>query len=257
MIGVRRPGCGLDLAGEAIGWRQVPMICMYHAVADEPEDPNGLCVTPARFAEQMAWLAGRGLRGVGVGTLLAALRAGKAAGLVGISFDDGYRSVLAAALPVLQCHGFGATAFVLSDPASGTNSWDAGPQWPLLTPGEIGELARGGVEIGSHGARHVRLPGLGPAVLAAELKGSRHALVSIAGTDVVGFAYPWGDMDPVARRAVAAAGYGYACAVATPRRALGMMALPRIYIGEQDGPMRLALKRRLFRLNSIVKGKGR
>lgn len=255
MIGLRRPGSAPALVGEAIGWRQVPMICMYHAVAEEADDPNGLCVTPARFAEQMAWMAGRGLRGVGVGTLLAALRAGKAAGLVGITFDDGYRSVLTAALPVLQGHRFGATAFVLSDPVGETNSWDPGPQWPLLTPGEIGELARGGVEIGSHGARHVRLPGLGPAGLAGELKGSRATLASLAGADVTGFAYPWGDMDPLTRRAVAAAGYGYACAVATPRRALGMMALPRIYVGEQDGAARLALKRRLYRLNSIVKGK--
>ncbi len=34
--------------------RDVPMILMYHGIAEVDEDPNQLCVTPARFAEQMS-----------------------------------------------------------------------------------------------------------------------------------------------------------------------------------------------------------
>ncbi len=62
-------------------------------------------MTPSRFAEQMAWLQRRGLRGVGIGTLIDAMRAGRQRGLVGITFDDGYVSVLEAALPELRRHG--------------------------------------------------------------------------------------------------------------------------------------------------------
>ena len=72
----------------------MPMILMYHGVADVTEDPNQLCVTPGRFAEQMATLHRLGLRGVSVGTLVAAMRCGRQRGLVGITFDDGYLSVL-------------------------------------------------------------------------------------------------------------------------------------------------------------------
>ena len=36
--------------------RDAPMILMYHGIADVPEDPNQLCVSPARFAEQLTWL---------------------------------------------------------------------------------------------------------------------------------------------------------------------------------------------------------
>ena len=57
--------------------RETPMIYMYHGVADVDEDPNQLCVSPARFAEQMAWLARRGLRGVGIAELVDAMRAGR------------------------------------------------------------------------------------------------------------------------------------------------------------------------------------
>src|ERR1700722_8747726 len=89
----------------------VPMVLMYHGVADEAEDPHHLCVAPSRFAEQLAWLKRRGLRGVSIGTLVDAMRAGRPRGLVGITFDDGYVSVLEAALPELRRHGFTPTPF--------------------------------------------------------------------------------------------------------------------------------------------------
>ena len=95
------------------------MILMYHGVAEVTEDPNHLCVTPSRFAEQMAWLKRLGLRGVGIGTLVDAMRAGRQRGLVGITFDDGYVNVLEAALPELLRHGFTASMFIISDRLGG------------------------------------------------------------------------------------------------------------------------------------------
>ena len=50
-------------------------------------------------------------------------------------------------------------------------------------------------------------------------------------------------MDAAARRAVRDAGYDYACAVQTPLADLGLMALPRIYVGQRDGAVRMAAKR--------------
>ena len=48
---------------DGLGLSQVPLILMYHRVAEVAENP--LCVTPRRFAEQMIWLKRHGLRGVG------------------------------------------------------------------------------------------------------------------------------------------------------------------------------------------------
>ena len=156
--------------------RDAPMIFMYHAVADAAEDPNQLAVSPARFAEQMAWLARSGLRGVSVAELVAAMAAGQARGLVGLTFDDGYTSVLDTALPVLDRHGFGATAFIISDRIGGTNEWDEGPVWPLLDAGGVRELAAAGVEIGSHSATHPHLAGVAARRQAAEVTASRGRL---------------------------------------------------------------------------------
>ena len=243
------------MTGDRVGLSNVPMVLMYHGIADVAEDPNLLCVTPARFAEQMAWLHGRGLRGVGVGTLVEAMRAGRQRGLVGITFDDGYLSVLDAALPVLLRHGFTASMFIISDRIGGSNDWDEGPQWPLLSADQVRELAAAGMEIGSHSATHPRLAGVDAGLLAAEVKDSRARLAELVGNPIHGFAYPYGSMDAAARGAVRDAGYGYACAVQTPTAELGLMALPRIYVGQQDSAGRMAAKRLLYRGYIAVKGR--
>ena len=235
--------------------RETPMILMYHGIADVDEDPNQLCVSPARFAEQMAWLARRGLRGVGIAALVDAMRAGRQRGLVGLTFDDGYTNVLETALPVLRRHGFGATAYIISDRLGGTNEWDEGPTWQLMTGDQVRELAAAGIEIGSHAATHMRLAGASPAQLTAEISDSRASLGALLGTEIRGFAYPYGSMDEAARYAVGAAGYQYACAVETPLAHLGPLALPRTYIGQRDSAARMTVKRRLHKGYIAIKGR--
>ena len=117
------------------------------------------------------------------------------------------------------------------------------------------ELAAAGMEIGSHSATHVRLAGLDAGQLEAEVSGSRASLGELIGAPVRGFAYPYGSMDAAARRAVRDAGYDYACAVETPMADLGLMALPRIYVGQHDGAARLTAKRFLYRGYIAVKGR--
>jgi peptidoglycan/xylan/chitin deacetylase (PgdA/CDA1 family) len=230
---------------------------MYHSVSDVADDPNLLCVPPGLFAEQMNWLARRGLQGVSVGTLLTAMRSGNHRRMVGITFDDGYVSVLEAALPELQRHGFGATAFIISDRLGSTNDWDEGPAWPLMQADEVRQLAAAGIEIGSHSATHMRLAGADPDRLSAEVQATRVSLGALTGTEIRGFAYPYGSMDAAAQRAVQAAGYEYACAVETSAAGIGMMAIPRVYVGRQDGASRLAVKRLLYKGHIALKGRGR
>lgn len=235
--------------------RRVPMILMYHGVAEVDEDPNLLSVTPVRFAEQMTWLKRHGLRGVGIGTLIDAIRAGRQQRLVGITFDDGYVGVLESALPVLLDHGFTASMFIISGRLGGSNEWDEGPRWPLMSADQVREVAAAGMEIGSHGATHLRLAGIDADRLDAEVSGSKASLRKLIGAPVRGFAYPYGSMDAAARSAVYRAGYEYACAVNTPAGELGLMALPRIYVGQRDSARRMAAKRLLFRSYIAVRGR--
>jgi peptidoglycan/xylan/chitin deacetylase (PgdA/CDA1 family) len=233
---------------------RVPLILMYHGVGPVSEDPYHLCVTSERFSEQMGWLAERGLRGVSIAALVAAMRAGQERALVGISFDDGYASVLENAVPELLRRDFTATMFIVSGLLGGTNEWDREPVWPLMSAQQVVDVAAAGMEIGSHSVTHTHLPALGAQRLRAEISESRSRLSELLSRPIRGFAYPYGDMDSSARHAVQDAGYDYACSVVTPVADLGIMALPRIIFGQRDRSAGMAAKRILFRGHIAAKG---
>jgi peptidoglycan/xylan/chitin deacetylase (PgdA/CDA1 family) len=233
-----------DLSRISLG--RVPMVLMYHCIADSPDDPYGVCVTPARFAEQMAWLADQGLHGVSMSELVDAMRAGCGRGLVGLTFDDGYVGLLENALPVLQRHDFTATMYIISGLLGGTNQWDEGPVRPLVSADDVLQLAAAGMEIGSHTASHVRLSGAAAERLKTEVSDSRSQLSELIGHPVRSFAYPWGAMDATARQAVRDAGFDHACAVETPMADLGLMALPRIMFRQPDDGRRMRAKKLFF-----------
>jgi peptidoglycan/xylan/chitin deacetylase (PgdA/CDA1 family) len=219
-----------------------PMALMYHSVAPYEQDPYGITVSPARFERQMGWLRRRGLRGVSMSTLLDAWRAGRSRGLVGLTFDDGYADFLEYAVPVLAQYGFGATTFPVAGLLGGNNDWDPdGPRKPLMTEAQVRKVAEAGFEIGSHGMRHVSLPGTPAAAVAAEAAESMAILRAVSGQDVAGFCYPFGHVDAPAVDAVRAAGYAYGCGMGlTPET--GVFAIPRTFVDDHDNCVHLIAK---------------
>jgi len=221
-----------------------PLVLMYHSVAPYEQDPYRVTVRPARFEQQLRWLHRRGLRGTSMRELLAARREGTDRGLVGLTFDDGYADFCEYVLPALARFGFTATVFVIADLLGGANSWDeAGPRKALMTAEEIHYAAASGMEVGSHGRRHVSLTSTEGRsdVLTAEVSGSRAILQEVSGQEVAGFCYPYGQLDGLAVNAVRAAGYHYGCAI-WRSQLTGLHALPRTYIGDRDGSLRLLAK---------------
>ncbi|MFI6596001.1 polysaccharide deacetylase family protein [Nonomuraea sp. NPDC050536] len=216
-------------------------VLMYHSVGDVADDPYQITVSPRRLAVQLAWLARRGLRGVSVRELREAQAARRARGLVGLTFDDGYADFVVHALPALMGHGFTATVFVVADRVGMTNAWDPeGPRKALMTAAELRWIAGQGMEVGSHTMTHLSLAGAPTDQVDLELKASRVALEELLDREVTGFAYPYGHLDARAMELVRGAGYGYACAISPPRA--DAYAMPRTYVGEKDGPLRLRAK---------------
>lgn len=219
-----------------------PPILMYHAVAALPRDPDRISVSPACFREQIGWLARAGYRGVSVGELVRAHARSSARGLVGLTFDDGYRSVLEHAAPVLRQVGFTATVFPVVERLGWHNAWDPqGPHLATLTVEELRALREHGVEIGSHTLTHPMLTRARPDHQAREIAQSRLRLAELLGQAPAGLSYPFGDVDAAVARLARTAGYAYACAVDT-HRGWHRHALPRIRVAEVDGPWRLRLR---------------
>ena len=90
------------------------MILAYHRIAEDPTDAELLCVTPARFEMQLQILS-QLLSPIDLPSLLRRIELGKScAGMVAITFDDGYRDVLFNAVPLLRKYGIRATCFITS-----------------------------------------------------------------------------------------------------------------------------------------------
>lgn len=218
---------------------------MYHSVDDPSHDPYRITVSPERLDRQLRWLGRRGLRGVAMAELLRAERAGRSAGLVGLTFDDGYADFLGEAVPLLRRHGCTATVFAVAGRLGGTNDWDPlGPRKPLLTAAGLREAAAAGMEIGSHGLLHRSLTRLGADLAWSELQESRRLLAEVTGHPPAGFCYPYGDVDAATAALARQAGYAYACAI-DPGPLTGPHALPRAHVDQRDTGWRLHLKRLL------------
>jgi peptidoglycan/xylan/chitin deacetylase (PgdA/CDA1 family) len=213
---------------------------MYHSVLPRRPDLGQWTVSLERFEQQMRWLARRGRRGVTMAELIAADPAARKH-LVGLTFDDGYADFAEYVLPVLRRHGFGATAFIVAGRIGGDTTWLKSDRQRLLTAEHVRQVAAAGIEVGSHGMSHESLVTTSDADLATEVSASRETLRRVSGQDVPGIAYPYGHHDSRVVSAARAAGYGYACAVGYSEHT-GIMALPRIYIGDRDSPARLWAK---------------
>jgi peptidoglycan/xylan/chitin deacetylase (PgdA/CDA1 family) len=213
---------------------------MYHSVDQYEEDPHLITVTPERFERQLRWFRNRGMRGVSMQELLDAHAKGCTRGMVGLTFDDGYADFATRVVPALMRFGFTATVFMVAGHVGGYNSWDSGPPKPLMTENQLRAVADFGMEVGSHGVRHLSLPEASCQQVQDELKHSRFILEDIVQRDVKGFAYPYGNAGPRDIAEVKVAGYEYACHIrpAEPSR----HALARTYVGERDRGLRLRAK---------------
>ncbi|WP_245761520.1 polysaccharide deacetylase family protein [Saccharopolyspora shandongensis] len=223
--------------------RPFPYVLMYHSVATYSRDPYLVTVDPQRFERQLRWLRRNGLRGVSMRELMQAREEGDASRLVGLTFDDGYADFVHNVRPSLEKYGCTATVFVIAGRLGGHNAWDAdGPRKRLVTAEEVRGIAEAGLEVGSHGMLHQQMSELDDDELLIEIAESRERLCDLTGQDVGGFCYPYGDVDLRVRNTVEAAGYDYACAIwRSP--VSGRHALPRTYVGDQDGALRLLAKR--------------
>jgi peptidoglycan/xylan/chitin deacetylase (PgdA/CDA1 family) len=106
---------------------------------------------------------------------------------VAINFDDGYKSSIQTAKPILDAYGFDATVYIItSDVESYDNS--------NLNLSDLSKLYAAGWDISSHTVEHPHLTALSAAELDDELKDSRDYLINNGFQRTARIiAYPYGD----------------------------------------------------------------
>jgi len=112
-----------------------------------------------------------------------------------ITFDDGYRSTLTAALPCLLEFQFPGVVFVPTGLIGRLNEFDryVEPDESLCTWKELAQLSSGKVSVEGHSVDHPRLSQLNDGELVYQLRECKRALEDGLGLDVTLFAYPYGD----------------------------------------------------------------
>ena len=216
-------------------------ILMYHRIdrlrPGLPAITRSLTVAPADFAAQMRWLHAHGFHAVTQQQLFAALERDRRlpAKPVVITFDDGYRDVLANAAPLLKRLGMPATAYVITGRISGSDV-------SFLSWAQLKALEQNGVQVGSHTVSHAELPQLTDPGALQQLIRSRLALERHLGHPVQWFAYPAGRFDERTETLVRQAGYVLAVTTepGSAQRAQRPFALHRYEVLDTTGVRGLA-----------------
>jgi peptidoglycan/xylan/chitin deacetylase (PgdA/CDA1 family) len=220
------------------GTASVPIL-VYHVINSQPAGSSSnpaLYVPTSEFSSQMQALKGAGWQAVTLDQLQAYWTRGTPLGAdkpIVITFDNGYASQYANALPVLK--GFGWVA-VENLELTGLPPTEGG-----LTDSQIRALIAAGWELDTQGLDHTDLTALDPSLLASDLTGARQTLQSTYGVRANWFSYPSGDYNPTVTAAVQAAGFIGATTVnqgwASPQQS--RFLLPRLVVTAGTTPSQL------------------
>ncbi len=235
---------------------KIPILA-YHAVAPLPAEARVPGTVPlAVFEEQVRGLVQGGYTGIDLDHAADLLdgRGERVSRPVVITFDDGYRSVLEHAWPVLRDAGLPATLFVVTGHVGRTTCYDEHKGGVPQEHADWAELERAavqGLELGSHGETHRPLGELAPDEAAQELARSRELLATRFGR-CDHFAYPFGDLPADADEQLARADYRTGCTTRPGfnRRGSALPRLRRQVLGRRSGIGRwrhLRLRRKLGR----------
>ncbi len=220
------------------------MLC-YHGISDAWP----AAVKPASMAAQLRLLLKRGYRPI---SFSRAVLDPPSKNAFAVTFDDGYRSVFTAALPILVRLGVRGTVFVPTGFVGaglaawpGTDCWVGTAHEPELAPmtwDELGALRDAGWEIGSHTRTHARLLSISDGELADELGSSRSEIEHQLGGACLSVAYPYGESDLRVERAARRAGYAAGCTLTASFEHASTLASPRVGVYRHDGPLRFRAK---------------
>lgn len=230
------------------------MVVCYHGVtlrADGvPGDDAGLHVRGETFRRQLRYLGSR----YNVISLNDYRRAARGAEIplpsnpLLITFDDGIRNNLTAALPLLEGERLPASFFVITglmhDADNRPREWTAADDSSPLSWTDAARLGSGpGYEVGSHTASHKWLPSLEDDCLTAEIEGAALEIGLRLGTTDLALAYPWGGRDARVLRAAQRLHDVAFTTDGTPNSEdKKHLELARVLVGDHDSRATLALR---------------
>ena len=193
-------------------------VLMYHKIPDAPlATKHQIYVTKENFEKHLAYFKQRKLTPITFVDYLKyasgelPLAAFPARPII-LTFDDGYTDNYTNLLPLMQRYGYRGVLYLLGDFEVRHNQWDLAadptePRADLMSEFQKRAFVAAGWEIGAHTQSHPRLSTLPLPEAAAEIGRSKAALETTLQTQIVSFAYPYGDSNEAVKNAVCEAGF--------------------------------------------------
>jgi peptidoglycan/xylan/chitin deacetylase (PgdA/CDA1 family) len=162
-----------------------------------------------------------------------------------VTFDDGFVSVMENALPELQKRKMPATIFVPSGYLGQQPGWikNGKKEW-VMSSEQLRAARRGGLTIGSHTVRHVRLDNLPLEEAVSEMAVSKQELEKILEEPVNTFSFPHGAFTPAVLDRAMKIGYTRVFGI-EPARLTGQMndfLVHRVAVNPSDWSLEFRLK---------------
>jgi peptidoglycan/xylan/chitin deacetylase (PgdA/CDA1 family) len=216
VLGQATTGAGPAEAAQPPGGEASVIVLLYHQFV-----PAGTQLSPKLqwtmqvdvFASEMKYIHDNGYHVVPMSDVIAFVHHQKTlpAGSVCITVDDGYKSPLVFAKPILDLYHYPWTFFIypqfIND--TPTHGYKGAASWP-----ELIELQKEGVDIECHSMTHPILTKHGnktpeqyAAWLQNETAGAKQVLEQHLGKQITCFAYPYGEWNKQVQAAVIAAGF--------------------------------------------------
>jgi len=199
-------------------------VLMYHRVSDAAiKTRHRTFVTKENFEKHLSFFKRRGLTAITFKDYLAFSTGEKPLNTFPekpfiITFDDGYLDNFRNMLPLTEKYGYKGVLFLLGDFTASGNFWDVGEDVEanrLMTKEQKQAFVDQGWEIGAHTMSHPRLTQLDLEEARLEITTSRKCLEQELQTEVVSFAYPFGDYDDSIKDLVRQAGFDFGIATDT------------------------------------------
>lgn len=220
----------LPAANAADADANAAVILQYHRFGESNLPSTN--ITLEQFEAHIAHLQSGGYTVLPVLHILEAIRAGRPLPdrTVGITIDDGARSVFTEAWPRLSAAGLPFTVFITTDTVDeghgGSMTWE-----------QIRQLAEAGVTIGNHSAAHGHMWRNDAVASRADIAKAQNRLKEELEIVPTLFVYPYGEYDLALRGLVQAMGFAAAFGQSSGVVHAGtdFMALPRFSLNETYG----------------------
>jgi len=193
-------------------------ILMYHKIPDAPIDSqHQIFVAKKKFEKHLKFFKFRGLTAITFKDYLVFVNGDRPIHEFPkkpfiLTFDDGYEDNYRNMLPLTQKYGFKGVMFLLGDFAITKNNWDdkESPETnQLMSYDQKKKFVDSGWEIGAHTISHCDLTNLSNNQAQIEIERSKIILEEKLQTEIVSFAYPYGNYNEEIKAMVEKSGFKF------------------------------------------------